>query len=278
MVIVNAVTNAIELMESPNVTVVLTGGVVRPTTLGAVGDLALATLGELHVDQIFLAINNISIDGGLMYPSFEEVAVKRAMIAAASEVVLLADRSKFGHDSLVRVAPVDALTRIVTSAGMRSGDLGRAARDRDRRDPRAGRPGGRRGQGVMTGPHRPADAAQGRTTPPHADPLGMEFDRGCTIFPYRAARTGPHPETDLQRRGLCRPSTRHPPQFEELTMPHTNSPTQISQVVLERATDHARQITIRDRPPAGGASGRHGAAAGTEGEAGPDGRGGNGPG
>jgi DeoR family fructose operon transcriptional repressor len=118
VVITNAVTNAIELMENPNITVVLTGGLVRPATLGAVGDLAVATLRELHVDQTFLAINSASIEGGLTYPSFEEVAVKRAMIAAGSEVILLADHSKFGHDSLVRVAPLDVLTRIVTSVGI----------------------------------------------------------------------------------------------------------------------------------------------------------------
>lgn len=118
VVITNAVTNAIELIESTNVTVVLTGGLVRPATFGAVGDLAVATLRELHVDQTFLAINSASLEGGLTYPSFEEVAVKRAMIAAASEVILLADSSKFGHDSLVRVAPLGVLSRIVTSPGI----------------------------------------------------------------------------------------------------------------------------------------------------------------
>ena len=117
VVITNAVTNAIELIDSPNVTVVLTGGVVRPTTLGSVGDLAVATLRELRVDQTFLAISSATLEGGLTYPSFEEVAVKRAMIAAASEVTLLADHSKFGHDSLVRVAPLDVLSRVVTSTG-----------------------------------------------------------------------------------------------------------------------------------------------------------------
>jgi DeoR family transcriptional regulator, fructose operon transcriptional repressor len=117
VVITNAVTNAIELMESTNVTVVLTGGVLRPATFGAVGDLAVATIRELHVDQTFLAMNSVSLEG-LTYPSFEEVAVKRAMIAAASEVILLADSSKFGHDSLVRVAPLGVLSRIVTSPGI----------------------------------------------------------------------------------------------------------------------------------------------------------------
>ncbi len=97
-------------------TVILTGGLVRPATLGAVGDLAVATLRELHVDQAFMAMSSVTLQGGLTYPSFDEVAVKRAMIDAASEVILLADHSKFGHDSLVRVAPLDAVSVIVTSA------------------------------------------------------------------------------------------------------------------------------------------------------------------
>jgi DeoR/GlpR family transcriptional regulator of sugar metabolism len=120
VVITNAVTNAIELMENPDITVVLTGGVVRPATLGAVGDMAVTNLGTLRVDQTYLAISGVSIEGGLTYPNFEEAGVKRAMIAASAEVILLADTSKFGRDSLVRVAPLDVLSKIVTNPGMDS--------------------------------------------------------------------------------------------------------------------------------------------------------------
>jgi DeoR/GlpR family transcriptional regulator of sugar metabolism len=118
VVITNAVTNAVELMKGSSATVVLTGGVVRPTTLGAVGDLAVSSLSELHVDQTFLAIQSVSVRGGLTYPSFDEVAVKRAMIAAAGEVTLLADSSKFGRESLVKVAPLSVLTRVITTPGV----------------------------------------------------------------------------------------------------------------------------------------------------------------
>lgn len=118
VVVTNAVTNAWELMEGEDATVVLTGGVVRRTTLGAVGDLAVNTIQDLHVDQTFLAIQSVSVKAGLTYPSFEEVAIKRAMIAAAREVILLADSSKFGRESLVKVAPLAVLTRIVTTPGI----------------------------------------------------------------------------------------------------------------------------------------------------------------
>lgn len=118
VVVTTAVTNALELVGNPRTTVVMTGGVIRPTTYGASGQLAASTLRGLHVDQAFLAIHSVSAAGGLTYPLFEEVEAKRAMIEAASEVILLADHSKFGRQALVRVAPITAVHRIVTTPGV----------------------------------------------------------------------------------------------------------------------------------------------------------------
>lgn len=118
VVVTTAVTNAIELVGNPRTTVIMTGGVIRPTTFGASGQLAAATLRGLHVDQTFLAIHSVSVEGGLTYPLFEEVDAKRAMIEAASEVILLADHSKFGRQALVRVAPITAVQRIITTPGI----------------------------------------------------------------------------------------------------------------------------------------------------------------
>lgn len=128
VVVTTAVTNAIELVGNPRTTVVMTGGVIRPSTFGASGQLAAATLRGLHVDQAFIAIHSVSVEGGLSYPLFEEVDAKRAMIEAATEVILLADHSKFGRQSLVRVAPITAVQRIVTTPGI---DPGEAAAIRD---------------------------------------------------------------------------------------------------------------------------------------------------
>jgi DeoR/GlpR family transcriptional regulator of sugar metabolism len=123
VVVTTAVTNALELLGNAGTTVVMTGGVIRPNTFGASGPLAAATLHELRVDQAFIAIHSVSARSGLTYPSFEEVDAKRAMIEAASEVILLADHSKFGRESLVRVAPINAVHRIVTSPGVDPDEL-----------------------------------------------------------------------------------------------------------------------------------------------------------
>lgn len=118
VVVTTAVTNAIELVGNQRTTVIMTGGVIRPSTFGASGQLAAETLRGLHVDQTFLAIHSVSVAGGLTYPLLEEVDAKRAMIEAAGEVILLADHSKFGRQALVRVAPITAVHRIVTTPGI----------------------------------------------------------------------------------------------------------------------------------------------------------------
>ncbi|HEY7938143.1 MAG TPA: DeoR/GlpR family DNA-binding transcription regulator [Candidatus Limnocylindrales bacterium] len=127
-VVTTAVTNALELVGNPTMSVIMTGGMIRPTTFGASGQLAAATLRGLHVDQTFLAIHSVSVAGGLTYPLFEEVDAKRAMIEAAAEVILLADHSKFGRQALVRVAPITAVQRIITTPGI---DPAEAAAIRD---------------------------------------------------------------------------------------------------------------------------------------------------
>jgi DeoR/GlpR family transcriptional regulator of sugar metabolism len=118
VVVTNAITTAMELVDIPDITLIMTGGVVRRATGGAAGDLALVTLRELRVDKAFITTHSVSIDAGLTEPSFDEVSVKRAMISAASEVVLVADHSKFGREALARTAPLSAIDHVVTSTGI----------------------------------------------------------------------------------------------------------------------------------------------------------------
>lgn len=130
VVITNGVNHVAELLANPSTTVVVTGGTVRRASFGSVGDLAVATLETLRADHTFLATHGFSADTGVTYPSFEEVAVKRAMINAGAEVTLLADGSKCGRTSMVRVASLQQLDRVITSAPIpakelkKIGDLG----------------------------------------------------------------------------------------------------------------------------------------------------------
>lgn len=115
VVITNGVSHVADLLANPTTTVVVAGGVVRPNSMGTAGDLAVATLEQLHADHTFLATNGFSAQHGITYPNLEEAAVKRAMISAAAEVTLLADGTKYGRTSMVQVGELSVLDRIITS-------------------------------------------------------------------------------------------------------------------------------------------------------------------
>jgi len=99
-------------------TVLLLGGRVRAKTLATVDDWALGPLADLYVDVAFMATNGCSVERGLTTPDPAEAAVKRAMMAAARRVVLLADHTKIGNDYLTRFGRLSDLDLLITDTGL----------------------------------------------------------------------------------------------------------------------------------------------------------------
>jgi DeoR family fructose operon transcriptional repressor len=121
-VVTNAIPLALRLAPLPMVTVLVVGGRLRQRTLANVDDFAVQMVGELRVDVAFVATNGIS-ERGCSTPDPAEAAVKRAMVGAADQVVLLADHSKFGQEHFVRFAALDDLDVVVTDEGAAESDL-----------------------------------------------------------------------------------------------------------------------------------------------------------
>lgn len=117
-VITNSVGVFDALRQNPKITLISTGGLLRPGTKALIGPTAEATLAGLRADKLFLATTGISLDFGLSHPDLAEVSVKQTMIQAAREVILLADHSKFEGDSVVQMAPIDAVDKLVTDSAL----------------------------------------------------------------------------------------------------------------------------------------------------------------
>lgn len=117
-VVTNAVPIATTLAARPENTVLLVGGTVRGRTMAAVGDWALRALGDTFADVAFIGTNGISVERGLTTPDTGEAAVKRAMIAAARRVVVLADHTKLGNDCLARFGSLADVDVLITDAGL----------------------------------------------------------------------------------------------------------------------------------------------------------------
>jgi DeoR/GlpR family transcriptional regulator of sugar metabolism len=120
-IVTNDLKVAMCLADSPRVQLVVTGGILLESVYTLVGPRTVAELRELHVDRVFLGADAIHHEAGITNMTFVEVEVKRAMVQAAREVVVVADSSKFGERALAPVCGLDEIDVIVTDIGLEPG-------------------------------------------------------------------------------------------------------------------------------------------------------------
>lgn len=128
---VTVVTNALEtaalLVTRPNVTVLLLGGRVRPTTSATVEHWTTEMLAGIVLDVAVLGTNGATPRHGLTCPDAQVAAVKAAAIRAARRRMVLADSTKFATDSLYTFARWDEIETIVTDRSAPADVLGQIA-------------------------------------------------------------------------------------------------------------------------------------------------------
>ncbi|MEU8356838.1 DeoR/GlpR family DNA-binding transcription regulator [Nonomuraea sp. NPDC048882] len=105
------------LRSDPEVELLLLGGMIRRPYHSLVGVLTEAALSQVVADRVFLGASGVRPDGQLVDTTLAEVPLKRAMIAAAGQVVLLVDRHKFPGTGALRVCGPEDVDMIVTNAG-----------------------------------------------------------------------------------------------------------------------------------------------------------------
>lgn len=105
------------LRNDPQVELLLLGGMVRRAYHSLVGVLTEEALGQVCADRVFLGASGVRRDGQVVDTTLAEVPVKRAMIAAAGQVVLLVDRNKFPGSGALRVCGPEEIDVLVTNTG-----------------------------------------------------------------------------------------------------------------------------------------------------------------
>lgn len=102
------------LADSPNIRLIVSGGVVRPQERSLVGHLATRTFEEFQVDKVFIGIGGIHPEAGLSEFNLEDALVKQAMIQHAEQVIVVADSTKLMRTCFALVAPLSVVDVIVT--------------------------------------------------------------------------------------------------------------------------------------------------------------------
>ena len=105
---------AFELIGHENVEITMLGGNLRKKYFNTMGVLTNQLLSDIHVDRLFIGVDAINVEGGLMVYSPEEAELKRLMIKTAKETIVVCDHSKFEKMALMNICPIDQIQKIIT--------------------------------------------------------------------------------------------------------------------------------------------------------------------
>jgi DeoR family fructose operon transcriptional repressor len=116
-VVTNSLPVANLFTSSSSTDLVLVGGLMHHRTGVLLGEYALHMLGELNVRRAVLSVASISAKG-FYNSNLLIVETERAMMRSADEVIVLADSTKFGHQSLTHLCEIGDVTKLVVDGGI----------------------------------------------------------------------------------------------------------------------------------------------------------------
>jgi len=115
-VVTHSPTIALELVNHPEVEVLLIGGRLFKHSVVAVGAAAIEAISHIHADTYFMGVTGVHPKTGLTTGDFEEAAVKRALSNAAADTIVLASSEKLNAASPYLVVPLDEINAILTES------------------------------------------------------------------------------------------------------------------------------------------------------------------
>lgn len=128
-------TNSVEIagavLRRQDLRLIVVGGMADPLVGGCVDAAAAETVARMRFDRAFIGACSVSATAGVGAFHFTDATFKRAVLAAARQVVVLATTDKLAEEAPHRVARLDAVDLLVVEASApaeRRADLERAAR------------------------------------------------------------------------------------------------------------------------------------------------------
>jgi DeoR family transcriptional regulator, fructose operon transcriptional repressor len=105
---------AAELAGRAGIDVLLAGGQLRSPELMCSGSVTERFFAEYFADKAFLVAAGVHATAGLTGSDLGDVAVCQVIMRQAREVYVLADATALGRIAIARVAPLSAITAVIT--------------------------------------------------------------------------------------------------------------------------------------------------------------------
>jgi len=112
-VVTHSPTIATELIDHPNIQVILIGGRLFKHPVVAVGAAAIEAISRIRADLFFMGVMGIHSEVGVTTGDLEEAHIKRALSAAAAETIVLVSNEKLNAASPYVVAPLSETSGMI---------------------------------------------------------------------------------------------------------------------------------------------------------------------
>lgn len=122
-VITNSINIAFELLNYPNLRIIMLGGNIRASSLSVNGPVAENNLKDLYCDKVFLGVNGVDSKLGIFTTVIEDTPLNRLMIERSKEVIVVTDSSKFYKKSFSIVAPINSVDILITDSNIPKDEL-----------------------------------------------------------------------------------------------------------------------------------------------------------
>jgi DeoR family transcriptional regulator, fructose operon transcriptional repressor len=112
--VTNSLSIAAVLSQIISGKLIILGGEIRLDEMCVVGSIPVNQVSQYNFDKAFIGTTGFSLEKGVTDSLLPEAEVKRAMIKAAREVILVADSSKWNNKRFIRVAELKAFHKIIS--------------------------------------------------------------------------------------------------------------------------------------------------------------------
>ncbi|MDZ7689935.1 MAG: DeoR/GlpR family DNA-binding transcription regulator [Balneolaceae bacterium] len=117
-VMTNAINIALELAGIQDITVMLTGGMLREKSYSLVGPEAESTMQNYYFDKLFLGVDGLDFNYGLTTSHPQEAKLNRLMVEHSNQVIGVTDSSKFGRHSFSFICDLSPISTLVTDTNI----------------------------------------------------------------------------------------------------------------------------------------------------------------
>lgn len=114
---ITIITNSIRVAQyfnmAQNITVILTGGILRYATLSLIGSDSEESLKKYNTNKLFISAKALSYENGLTDVNMFEINTKKIAMKNASNVIVLLDHTKINKTSLKKVCDINNILKII---------------------------------------------------------------------------------------------------------------------------------------------------------------------